>query len=97
MEQFIGAKLYDAIGLDRPVVAMLPPGDARDVLAGLDWGIVCDPEPASVAAALERFLDTAPPDRPADPDGRYDRAMLARRLGGLLDEVRAAVADRMPA
>ena len=40
------AKLYDAIGLDRPVVAMLPPGDAREVLAGLDWGIVCDPEPA---------------------------------------------------
>ena len=89
MEQFIGAKLYDAIGLDRPVVAMLPPGDAREVLAGLDWGIVCDPEPASVADALERFLDAPPPDRPADPDGRYDRAMLARRLGSLLDEVRA--------
>ena len=88
MAQFIGAKLYDAIGLDRPVVAMLPPGDARDVLAGLDWGIVCDPEPGSVADALERFLDTPPQDRPADPDGRYDRAMLARRLGGLLDELR---------
>ena len=98
MEQFIGAKLYDAIGLDRPVVAMLPPGDAREVLAGLDWGIVCDPEPASVADALERFLDAPPPDRRADPDGRYDRAMLARRLGGLLDELRdASAADRTPA
>ncbi len=97
MEQFIGAKLYDAIGLDRPVVAMLPPGDAREVLAGLDWGIVCDPEPGSVADALERFLETPPSDRPADPDGRYDRAMLARRLGSLLDEVRATAADRAPA
>ena len=97
MEQFIGAKLYDAIGLDRPVVAMLPPGDAREVLAGLGWGIVCDPEPGSVAEALERFLDAPPPDRPADPDGRYDRATLARRLGSLLDEVRATAADRTPA
>jgi glycosyltransferase involved in cell wall biosynthesis len=97
MEQFIGAKLYDAIGLDRPVVAMLPPGDAREVLADLDWGIVCDPEPASVADALERFLDEPLPDRRADPDGRYDRAMLARRLGGLLDELRTSAADRTPA
>jgi glycosyltransferase involved in cell wall biosynthesis len=94
MEQFIGAKLYDAIGLDRPVVAMLPPGDAREVLAGLDWGIVCDPEPTSVAAALERFLAAPPPGRRADPDGRYDRAMLARRLGAVLDDLRDAVADR---
>jgi hypothetical protein len=27
------------------------------------------------------------PDRPADPDGRYDRQRLAGRLAGLLDEI----------
>ncbi len=101
MEQFIGAKLYDAIGLDRQVVAMLPPGDAREVLAGLDWGIVCDPEPGSVADALERFLAAVPTDRRADPDGRYDRAVLARRLAELLDDLTAtapaAAAGRTPA
>jgi glycosyltransferase involved in cell wall biosynthesis len=92
MAQFIGAKLYDAIGLDRPVVAMLPPGDAREVLAGLDWGLVADPDPDAVADVLERFLSVAPPDRRADPGGRYDRAVLARRLGGLLDDVRDSAA-----
>ena len=97
MEQFIGAKLYDAIGLDRPVVAMLPPGDARDVLAGLDWGIVLRPG-AGVAWPMRSSGSSTPrpPERPADPAGRYDRAALARRLGELLDEIcdESAAADR---
>ena len=96
MEQFIGAKLYDAIGLDRPVVAMLPPGDAREVLAGLDWGS-CATRSRRPWPMRSNGPRRALPDRRADPDGRYDRAMLARRLGGLLDELRTSAADRTPA
>jgi glycosyltransferase involved in cell wall biosynthesis len=87
MEMFVGAKLYDYLALDRQVVAMVPPGDARDVLADLGWGIVADPEPGAVAAALARFLDEPPPDRPADPGRRYARAAVAGRLARLLDDL----------
>jgi glycosyltransferase involved in cell wall biosynthesis len=85
MELFIGGKLYDYLGQDRQIFAMVPRGDAREVLAGLDWGIVADPDPASVELALERLIETPRPDRPADPEGRYDRAVLAGRLAAVLD------------
>jgi hypothetical protein len=84
--QFVGAKLYDYIGLDKQVFAMLPEGDARDVLRNLDWGVIVDPEQSSVADGLERLLDAPPPARRADPGGLYDRARLAGELGRILDE-----------
>jgi hypothetical protein len=87
MEVFVGAKLFDAIGLNLQVVAMLPPGEARAVLASLEWGIVADPTPAGVADALTRFLEQPTPNRPADPERRYERAVLAARLAQVLDEV----------
>ena len=84
--QFVGAKLYDYIGLDKQVFAMLPEGDARDLLRRLDWGIIVDPEPSSVADGLERLLDAPLPGRPADPGGLYDRARLVSDLGRILDQ-----------
>lgn len=90
MGLFIGGKLFDYIGQDRQILAMLPRGDSRDVLEGLDWGVVCDPDPADVGRAIERLLTLPPPDRPADPAGIYDRAVLAGRLASSLDDVVAA-------
>ncbi len=87
---FIGAKLFDAIGLDRQLLAMAPPGDTRDILAELNWGVVADPEPSSVADALLRLLDSPLPEGPADPAGRYDRSGLAARLATVLAEVAAS-------
>jgi glycosyltransferase involved in cell wall biosynthesis len=84
--QFVGAKLYDYIGLDKQVFAMLPEGDARDVLRNLDWGVIVDPEQSSVADGLERLLDAPPPARRADPGGMYDRARLTGELGRILDQ-----------
>jgi hypothetical protein len=83
---FVGAKLYDYIGLNKQVFAMLPDGDARDLLQRLDWGIIAYPEPISVADGLERLLDAPPPGRTADPKGLFDRARLASDVGGILDE-----------
>ena len=87
MEMFVGVKLYDYLALDRQVVAVVPPGDARAILEDLDWGIVADPDPLSVAAGLERFVDEPLPPGPADPERRYERTAIARRLGSLLDDV----------
>ncbi|MDH4335395.1 MAG: hypothetical protein OEW24_09120, partial [Chloroflexota bacterium] len=84
---FVGGKLFEYLGLDRQVLAVVPPGDARRLLAELDWGIVADPEPDAIAAALERLVESPPPDGRADPEGRYERRALAAQLGTLLDEV----------
>ncbi len=90
MGLFVGGKLYDYLGQDRQVLAMIPPGDAREVLEGLSWGVIADPDPAEVGRAVERLLSLPAPRRPADPEGRYDRVVLAGRLADVLTEASAA-------
>jgi glycosyltransferase involved in cell wall biosynthesis len=85
--QIQSGKLLEYIGLDRPILAVVPPGHARALLAELDWGIVADPSPAGVAEGLERLLAAPAPDRRADVEGRYDRVNLAKRFAAVLDEV----------
>jgi glycosyltransferase involved in cell wall biosynthesis len=87
MEMFVGAKLFDYIGLDRPVLAVVPPGDARGLLADLGWGIVADPTPEGVAAGLAQLVDdpaAAGRTGRADPEGRYDRRRTAASMAELL-------------
>lgn len=91
---FVGAKLFESIGLDRQVLAMAPPGDVRTILSGLDWGVVADPDPASVADALLAIVDAPPPTRSADPEGQYDRRRLARALGEVLADAVAPPSGR---
>jgi hypothetical protein len=87
MGLFIGGKLFDYIGQGIQILAMLPPGDSRDILEGLGWGVICDPTPGDVGRAIEQLVEMAPPDRLADPEGLYDRARLAGELARSLDEV----------
>ena len=89
MEIFVSGKLYDYIGQSKQVLAMVPPGDARDLLERLRWGVIADPEPGSVADAIERLLAAPPPVARADPEGRYDRAVLAGLLADTLSGARA--------
>jgi glycosyltransferase involved in cell wall biosynthesis len=81
-------KLYEYIGLDLPILAIVPPGEVRSILANLDWGMVADPTPEGVASGIEKIM-AAPGrvDRSADPERRYERRSLTRRLAELLDEV----------
>jgi glycosyltransferase involved in cell wall biosynthesis len=87
MDLFVGGKLYDYLGQNRQILAMVPPGDARDVLSGLGWGVVADPTPEGVEDGLKRLLGAVRPARPADPEGRYDRVRLASMLAGVLDMI----------
>lgn len=82
---FVGAKLFEYIGLNRQVLAMAPQGDTRSILAQLDWGIVADPDPDAVASAIMDLVDSPMPERVADPNGRFDRRLLAAELGKVLD------------
>jgi len=88
---FVGGKLLEYMAFDRPILAVMTPGDGRALVESLPGGIVADVEPASVADALEKLLDRPRAPVPADPAGRFDRVNLARRLAQLLDEV---VAER---
>ncbi len=81
------AKLFEYIGLDRPVLAIAPPGEARRILDELGWGLAADPTPEGVAGGIERLLSAAPSGGTADPERRYERSTLSRRLAALLDEV----------
>lgn len=85
-----GGKLMEYLGHDRQILAIVPEGEAREVLRELDWGIVADPTPEGVASGVERLLAAPPAARRADPEGRYDRLTLAARLAGCLDEAVAA-------
>ncbi len=87
MGLFVSGKLFDYVGLDRPVFAMAPPGDLRGVLEQLDWGIGVDPDPASVTAGLRRLWAGDYRRGRADPDGRFNRRALAADLADLLNEV----------
>jgi glycosyltransferase involved in cell wall biosynthesis len=92
MGLFIGGKLFDYIGQNLQILAMLPRGDSRKILEELDWGVRCDPDPADVERAIERLLTLPAPDRPADPEGRFDRAVLAGQLARSLDAIAVAAA-----
>ncbi len=86
-EIFVGGKLGEYLAFDRPILAVMPPGEGRNIVAALPMGIVADVDPPSVADALERLLDRTPPTAPADPAGRYERANLAGELAIELNRV----------
>jgi glycosyltransferase involved in cell wall biosynthesis len=95
-EQVAGTKLYEYIGLDKPILAVVPPGEARRVLELLNWGVVADPTPEGVARGLEELLDQRPLERAADPERRFERRNLTGALAALLDEAQAGAAQRSP-
>ena len=93
---FVGGKLYEYLAVDRPILAVMPPGEGRRLVESVPTGRVADVEPGSVADALEQLLDDPPLPARSDPTGRYDRANLAGELATLLDQV-VAEWDRSPA
>ncbi len=97
MGQFVPGKLFEIIGQDKQVLAVLPPGDAREILAELDWGVVAEPDAPDIERAIERLLALPPPTRRADPKGAYDRVALARRLADTLRAAAEAPHDPDPA
>ncbi len=86
-EIFVGGKLGEYLAFDRPILAVMPRGEGRQLVEGLPTGIVADVEPGSVADALERLLDHTPVHSPADPTGQFDRVNLAGELARELDRV----------
>ncbi|HEX2222482.1 MAG TPA: glycosyltransferase [Candidatus Limnocylindria bacterium] len=84
------SKLYEYLGLDLPILAVAPPGEARRILADLGWGVGADPTPEGVADGLERIVAWRRPRAIADPERRYERRALSVRLAALLEELAPA-------
>jgi hypothetical protein len=90
MGQFVPGKLFDYLGQNRQVLAVLPPGDARQILEGLGWGVIAAPDVGEIERAIEHLMTLPPPARPADPEGKYDRMVLAGRLAETLRDAAGA-------
>jgi glycosyltransferase involved in cell wall biosynthesis len=92
----VPAKTYEYLAARRPILAAVPPGDARDLLveAG-NARLVAPTDDAAmaelIAADIRRWRAGTPPDEP-DPDvvSRYTHRAVATRLAGVFANVLAA-------
>jgi glycosyltransferase involved in cell wall biosynthesis len=83
-------KLFEALALGKPVLSVTAGGGTETLLRelGQDHATARDGDADSIAAALVRLLEGAPP-APVDPDRieRWDRSRIAAEYAALLDEV----------
>jgi glycosyltransferase involved in cell wall biosynthesis len=84
------SKLYEALALGRPVLALTGAGSDTALLLqrlGQDTGIAPPDDPAAIAAAIDRLFADPPP--PVEPEALrdFDRDRVAARYAALLDEV----------
>jgi glycosyltransferase involved in cell wall biosynthesis len=85
-------KTYDYLGAGRPILAAVPDGDVRDLLAGMAQASLCRPgDAAGMAAAIARRVDAGPaPD--AEPPAHLERRRSVARIAEVLDAAAAAPA-----
>lgn len=85
MGLFVSGKLFDYIGADVPVFAVVPPGDAEAILRELGWGVVASPQPEAIADGLDQILGQGASREVADPERRYERRAIVAGLAAVLD------------
>lgn len=89
----VPGKLYEYIGLRRPVLALAPPGEARDVVASLRRGEVASPSNVDeIESALRTMISHYRAGRldsmyDLSPRPEFDRARLAGDLARVLDRI----------
>jgi glycosyltransferase involved in cell wall biosynthesis len=89
----VPGKTYEYLAAERPILAAVPDGDARDLLAAAGNAFLCRPSDSAamariVAQEVERWRRGDPPPVP-DPDvlARYERRHLTEELAGVFDRV----------
>jgi glycosyltransferase involved in cell wall biosynthesis len=83
-------KLFEALALGRPVLALAGPGsDMARLLErlGQEAGLAPSGDPAAIAAAAQRLLSAPPPPVPPKALADFDRDRIAARYADLLDDV----------
>ena len=96
----VPGKTYEYLGSGRPLLAAVPDGDARDLLARLPWAHVCRPSDGDRMARIVADLATRKRSAGAEPDGdlslvaRFERRELTRSLAAVLDAAAGAPRER---
>ena len=86
-------KTYEYLASGRPILAVVPDGDARDILAEAGSALLCRPtDESEMAAILSRQVDAflggtpTPAPSPAVVD-RYEYGRLAADLGRFFEQI----------
>jgi len=96
----VPGKLYEYIGLRRPILALAPPGEASDLVTSLSRGTVVDPgDDKAVADAIAALLAAHRAGTLADAYDlsarpELERAALAGDMAALLDRVCCAPTEK---
>jgi glycosyltransferase involved in cell wall biosynthesis len=83
-------KLFEALALGRPVLALTRPGsDTARLLErlGQDAGVAPPEDPQAIAVAITRLLDEPPEVVAPEALAEFDRDLVAARYAALLDEL----------
>lgn len=89
----VPSKLYEALALGTPVLALTSPGsESERLLERLGQGAGCAPPDAeeAIAASLRQLLDAPPPPVAPERLAPFDRAVVAGRAARLLDGLAGA-------
>lgn len=102
----VPGKTYEYLAAERPILAAVPQGDAREILEESGAAIICDPaDVEAMAAAIEEEVARKRAGRPSRrprPEvlGRFERRHLTNELAKVFDSVLGAPArahDAAPA
>jgi glycosyltransferase involved in cell wall biosynthesis len=81
----IAGKLFEYIGLRRPILAVLTDGAMRDIVAQTGLGVLADPDDTdAVASAIERVVLGAPVSPDDAAIARFDRRETVRAMAECL-------------
>jgi hypothetical protein len=90
----VPGKTYEYLASGRPILAAVPAGDARDMLAGSPQARMCRPGDSAaieaiIRAEVARWQEAGPVRTEVVPDllARFDRRRLAGELAAALDAV----------
>lgn len=96
-ETAVSSKLYEALALGKPILALTGPRSATASLLstlGQDAGCAPHDDPAAIADAVRRLIDCPPAPVPLERLGAWDRSRVAEQLVELLDAVTLSGARR---
>ncbi len=94
----VPGKTYEYLAAERPILAAIPDGDARDLLAAAGNAFLCRPDDTDamarvVAQEVDRWRRNEPVVRPsAEVLARYERRHLTGELARVFDVVLGAAA-----
>ncbi len=88
--RIVPGKTYEYLALGRPILACVPPGDARELVERTGRAACADPcDPHGIAQAIRRLqtMEAPPPGWPPEWISRFERGALTRELSEFLTMV----------